>query len=352
MKKQWKSRIISGVLTAALTITMLPAAAFGASDKETGAAKEAAAEATGNILPDGKKTDSLTEDSVWPKVDLSDNLAEDPGEDVLLEEELADKKERAAQAAAISERSGPNVTVPLPPAAETVSKPAGEGTEDAPYLITDPKELRWFAALVNGVLEGVEQNTAACARLENDISFAEDMEADISWTPISCRLEEPYTGIFDGASHVIDSLYVVTEDVEYVSLFGVNDGMIKDLTVTGAVIRCAPKWKYRGCAGVIAGRNDENGEIKNCRIESANVEGFAYVGTVAGHSYGQIHDVAVESSEVTGTRYVGGIVGEDYDGRLTGCRMGKEPSEEDQQSGTNAEAENRAAVSGVSSVTS
>ena len=39
------------------------------------------------------------------------------------------------------------------------SKPSGVGSENSPYEISNAEELYWFAALVNGELEGVSQNT-------------------------------------------------------------------------------------------------------------------------------------------------------------------------------------------------
>lgn len=56
----------------------------------------------------------------------------------------------------------------------TPSKPkTGDGSAGSPYQISNKEELYWFAGLVNGdksvCNDVVNQNTAACAKLMNDI---------------------------------------------------------------------------------------------------------------------------------------------------------------------------------------
>ena len=96
------------------------------------------------------------------------------------------------------------------------SKPSGVGSENSPYEISNAEELYWFAALVNGELEGVSQNTSANAVLTADITVNNDvLYSDgtlnenysnfITWTPIGYF--ESYTGTFDGQGHTISGLY-------------------------------------------------------------------------------------------------------------------------------------------------
>lgn len=49
----------------------------------------------------------------------------------------------------------------------TLTKPNGEGTAEKPYQIGNANELYWFAGLVNGTLENVQQNESAHAILTN-----------------------------------------------------------------------------------------------------------------------------------------------------------------------------------------
>ena len=92
----------------------------------------------------------------------------------------------------------------------------GDGTKDEVYEIGNAGQLYWFAALVNGELEGVSQNTSANAVLTADITVNNDvLYSDgtlnenysnfITWTPIGYF--ESYTGTFDGQGHTISGLY-------------------------------------------------------------------------------------------------------------------------------------------------
>ena len=98
-----------------------------------------------------------------------------------------------------------NATV-YQPAVETTDKYDidDDSTKDIVYEISNAGQLYWFAGLVNGTLDGVEQNTLANAILTANITAHEnlldslqyDAEGNvsngsdfISWTPIADCLE-------------------------------------------------------------------------------------------------------------------------------------------------------------------
>lgn len=102
----------------------------------------------------------------------------------------------------------------------TPTKPTtGDGSANNPYQIRNKEELYWFAGLVNGDAslcnDVVNQNTAACAKLMNDIvvnyddDFSNHNWNSISrsnwffWTPIGKQEFNIYTGTFDGQGHTI-----------------------------------------------------------------------------------------------------------------------------------------------------
>lgn len=106
----------------------------------------------------------------------------------------------------------------------TPSKPkTGDGSAGSPYQISNKEELYWFAGLVNGdksvCNDVVNQNTAACAKLMNDIvvnsyyDFSNHEGESIFfsdwffWTPIGKHGFNIYTGTFDGQGHTISGLY-------------------------------------------------------------------------------------------------------------------------------------------------
>ena len=104
--------------------------------------------------------------------------------------------------------------------------PSGSGTEESPYQISTAGELFWFASLVNGTLEGVEQNTAACAVLTADINLS-----GRTWTPIGTSTRNYFEGTFDGGGNTISNLTIDTE-ASYVGLFGATSGaVIKNVTL-------------------------------------------------------------------------------------------------------------------------
>lgn len=108
---------------------------------------------------------------------------------------------------------------------------------DGVYQIGTAGELFWFAALVNGTLEGMAQNTAANAVLTADIDLGGS-----KWTPIApsatfkndaTSVEETtdksYSGTFDGQGHTISNFEIRTNSAEKTSgLFGTVTGTIKD----------------------------------------------------------------------------------------------------------------------------
>ena len=234
--------------------------------------------------------------------------------------------------------------------------PSGSGTKESPYQISTADELFWFASLVNGTLEGVEQNTAACAVLTADINLSGQ-----TWTPIgdySAKTRNKYAGTFDGAGHTIDGLKADGGSAQ--GFVGYMDGgTIKNCTFNGTVTssgsaggicgsnygtieNCAFNGTVTGSgndsAGGICGSNSNSGTIKNCTsygkvtsskgntggicgynsstvtgcTNNAAVEGYFYFGGICGFNTGTITN-CINKGEVKLTasqgRYMGGICG-------------------------------------------
>lgn len=96
------------------------------------------------------------------------------------------------------------------------------------YQIETAEELFWFAALVNGTLEGTAQNAAASAVLTTNIDLTGE-----AWTPIGSE-SNPYTGTFDGQNHTISGMTIENAE-SYSGLFGNVTGTVRDFTVTGSI---------------------------------------------------------------------------------------------------------------------
>ena len=177
---------------------------------------------------------------------------------------------------------------------------------DGVYQISTGGELKWFAGLVNGTLENVDQNAAASAVLTADISLS-----DFIWTPIGSK-DAPFSGSFDGQGHAISGLYIDAQG-DYQALFGYAsaDAVIAHFSVSGSV---EANGSY--VAGVVAGGEASLTDLHNsCSVVATG----GYVGGVAGYisstaarienctNVGSIYSSA-ETGKVKGW-YVGGIAG-------------------------------------------
>ncbi|WP_286029742.1 GLUG motif-containing protein [Anaerotignum lactatifermentans] len=221
---------------------------------------------------------------------------------------------------------------PMGAGAITPEVPDGVGTGGDPYQITNAAELYWFAGLVNGTLNGVQQNTAACAVLMNDITINDNvLNADgnlnsgsfTEWTPIGSydiSGEKAYTGTFDGNGHTISGLYV-DSDARYIGLFGCvgNGGTIQNVGVVDSYIS---NTKNYANVGGVCGYNE--GSIKNSyntgEVNTGKVSGGT-VGGVCGVNCSTIEN-CYNTGEVTGegaVSDVGGVCGENLSGTIENC---------------------------------
>ena len=188
------------------------------------------------------------------------------------------------------------------------------------YQISNLAELYWFAGLVNGSLDGIEQNTAANAVLTSDITINENvLDANgnltestddlLVWTPIGLNWGTSFYGTFDGQGHSVNGIYINSEN-NYQGLFGYNNGTIKNVGVTKSYI------KGDGHIGGVCGYNSDYGTISNC-YNSGTINGNDQIGGICGYNYGTISN-CYNSGKVNGSYYVGGVCGYNY-GSISDC---------------------------------
>ena len=201
----------------------------------------------------------------------------------------------------------------------------GNGSEDEVYEISNAGQLYWFAGLVNGTLDGVEQNTSANAILMKDITVNEnlldslqyDAEGNVSngsdfitWTPIADCMEDhttQYSGTFDGNNKTVSGLYFNGNSIR-IGLFGSSeaDGNIKNVGVVDSY------FKGNNFVGGVCGRND--GTITNC-YNAGNltaIESSADIGGICGYNNGGTIANCYNTGTVTATgsiASVGGVCG-------------------------------------------
>ena len=209
------------------------------------------------------------------------------------------------------------------PATETTDKYDidDDGTKDTVYEISNAGQLYWFAGLVNGTLDGVEQNTLANAVLTANITVNEnlldslqyDTEGNvsngsdfISWTPIADCMEDHitlYSGTFDGNNKTVSGLYF-NDNSTRIGLFGSSeaDGNIKNVGVVDSY------FKGNNFVGGVCGLND--GTITNC-YNAGNltaIESSATIGGICGYNRGTVTN-CYNTGTVTATGQVASVGG-------------------------------------------
>ena len=196
-----------------------------------------------------------------------------------------------------------------------------DATKDTVYEISNAGQLYWFAGLVNGTLDGVEQNTSANAILMEDItvndnlldSLQYDTEGNVSngsdfitWTPIADWMGNrttQYSGTFDGNNKTVSGLYF-NGDSTCIGLFGSSesDGNIKNVGVVDSY------FKGNDFVGGVCGRND--GTITNC-YNAGNltaIESSATIGGICGYNSGTVTN-CYNTGTVTATGQVASVGG-------------------------------------------
>ena len=229
-----------------------------------------------------------------------------------------------------------NATV-YQPAVETTDKYDidDDSMKETVYEISNAGQLYWFAGLVNGTLDGVEQNKLANAILTANITVNENLldslQYDtkgnvsngsdfISWTPIAdCRgyYITVYSGTFDGNNKTVSGLYF-NGNSTHSGLFGTSeaDGNIKNVGVVDSY------FKGNDCVGGVCGSN--HGTITNC-YNAGNltaIESYANIGGISGLNYGTIAN-CYNTGTATATGLlsrVGGVCGgTGSSGKISNC---------------------------------
>ena len=172
----------------------------------------------------------------------------------------------------------------------------GEGTEENPYLVKEPKDLR----LINYTALN------AYYKLANDIDM-QDEEFEVIG-PTNARA---FTGTFDGNNHRISNLKIESTN-NYVGMFGyINSGTVKNLELINVDVKGG---QY---VGGLVGQLSSSGTITNVGVTGKVVGTNTYVGGLIGYQYYGTVTNAYSTVEVSGTTYVGGLIGGQYYGTTT-----------------------------------
>ena len=176
-------------------------------------------------------------------------------------------------------------------------------SEDGTYQISSAAELAWFAGLVNGTLEGVEQNLAANAVLIKDIDLNEHAVG------IGTKTVE-YKGVFDGDGHKVCNLKISEADVTkgIIGFFGkINKASIKQLEIENASVSGDAK-------GVLVG-TPTDATIEKCAVKKStfnpvNMKTGIICGIAINTQIAGCYSLENILTNTKSKRYIAGLVGQ------------------------------------------
>lgn len=186
----------------------------------------------------------------------------------------------------------------------------GSGTEADPYLISTVNDLKV-----------IQNDTAACYKLTNDIEF----DSGDKW-----ELIDDFSGELDGEGFAIIGLNLDVRvesknlyDNVYYGMFKKNNGVIHNIKIVNSELTVRENSFFSGqtgygSIGVLAGFN--SGIIKNIIVENAKLvssEGGGYrgvhIGIITGASNGILENIGIRNSDVSykgvSSLCLGGIAG-------------------------------------------
>ncbi|MFA6509578.1 MAG: GLUG motif-containing protein [Candidatus Peribacteraceae bacterium] len=171
----------------------------------------------------------------------------------------------------------------------------GKGTPDNPYRIANCRELQNIADV-----------PAAAYVLLRDI----DCSATAQWNggagffPIG-YYDYGFSGMFDGAGHMIRGLTINRPSTDYLGLFGKTDvgSVVRDITVEADV-------RGRDYVGGVVGWA-VGGSFTNVYVQG-RVKGRSGVGGLAGVSQGGLQDTSADVRVQGLGKWIGGLVGWNY----------------------------------------
>ena len=153
---------------------------------------------------------------------------------------------------------------------------SGDGSQNAPYIITTPEGLDLLATLVN------ERNNYnnTCFELGDNIQY--DHSVADNYTPIGISGDIFFAGTFDGKGYTISGIRITTVLYPFYGLFGNSDGLIRNVILNDMEFTFIDYVHY---VGGIVGFN--SGEVSNCLVKDSEITtSSGYPDAIAGYSYG------------------------------------------------------------------
>lgn len=174
--------------------------------------------------------------------------------------------------------------------------------QDTVFTLTTSQELAGLSLLVsNG-----NDFTGKTILLAADI----DLSAHL-WSPIGVDANAPFSGTFNGKSHVISNLIVEMPSTSFVGLFGrCIKATLLNIKLQNTLVR------GEDGVGSLVGNSWQQVTIKNCHATEVDVKGTGsnIGGLVGGMVDGSSLYRCSSEGSVVGTSQVGGLLGSPYNG--------------------------------------
>jgi len=192
---------------------------------------------------------------------------------------------------------------------------AGKGTEQEPYLIYTPQELKILSDLVN---EGNANYTDKFYKLMNNIDLS-DYQKGEGWIPIGAN-NYAFKGNFNGNKKIITGLKIYNTKLISIGLFGqVDGGTISNLGIENADISSIIKTGNGREVGCIAGLLIGFSTMLNCYstglVNCVHDEAVAVAGGLTGVLFHSNISHCYSTAKVMssgGIGVAGGLVGRAY----------------------------------------
>lgn len=209
----------------------------------------------------------------------------------------------------------------------------GEGTETAPYLISDADDFVLLSQLLNND-RGYERYSDSHFRLDGPVDLN-----GVTVSPICTSADKPFKGSFDGNSYAISNLKIDNGEEIACGIFGyAEDAVIRNFTIknsdvesdyiyTGTVVGHATGSTINDIA-VTTGkiRQYTSGlKVEACEYAPKATNNAGYNGGVVGLA----HSSVIKNCSYDGTinfygKFCGGIVGVSYNSTVENCAISKE----------------------------
>ncbi len=201
---------------------------------------------------------------------------------------------------------------------EVYKKDPGYKEVDGGYEVYSAQGMQWLAEQVNGGNNFSGKTVTLTANIDLD---------GIEWTPIGTE-GKPFCGNFDGNGKTISNLQIDKGSMNDVGLFGYagvieakNNAEIHNFTINNATVKGSLH------TAVVCGRPYASVKLYDIDVTGhVELDGYAYVGTIAGYGYTEITNCKVQADDSSYVKasyiYGGGICGWKGEGphHTVGCR--------------------------------